>query len=55
MAVAECTYSIGQEITMTLMKRAKVSLFTMPNMKWSERTSIPQLSSGKYFVMYLPW
>ena len=47
MAVAECTYSTGQEITMTLMKRAKGSVFAMPKVKWSERTSLPQLSTGK--------
>ena len=47
MAVAECTYSTGQEITMTLMKRGKDSVFAMPKVKWSERTSMPQLSSGK--------
>ncbi|CAB3984535.1 RING finger 10, partial [Paramuricea clavata] len=52
MAVAECTYSIGQEITMTLMKRAKDSLLTMPNMKWSERTSIPQLSSDEVEMQF---
>jgi hypothetical protein len=48
MAVAECAHSIGQDITMTLMKRAKDSVFALPKMKWSEQTSIPQLSSGKY-------
>ena len=50
MAVTECAHSIGQEITMTLMKRAKDSVFALPKMKWSEQTSIPQLSSGKYLV-----
>ena len=53
MAVAECTYAVGQEITMTLMKRAKDSVRAMPMVKWSEKMSIPQLSSGKQFVLYL--
>ena len=52
MAVAEHTHSIGQEITMTLMKRAKYSVFAMPKIKWSERTSLSQLSSGTKYKSF---
>ncbi|XP_028400700.1 RING finger protein 10-like [Dendronephthya gigantea] len=44
MAVSDHTHNIGQQITMTLMKRAKYSVFAMPTSKWEERTSIPHLS-----------
>ena len=52
MAVAECTHSIGQEITMTLMKRAKDSVFALPKIKWSEQTSIPLLSCDEVQMQF---
>ncbi|XP_046840539.1 RING finger protein 10-like [Xenia sp. Carnegie-2017] len=46
MAVADTTRLVGEEITMSLMKRARDSVFALPKEEWVEHASVPNLTAG---------
>lgn len=52
MAVADTSRLVGEEITMSLMKRARDSVFALPKEEWVEHASVPNLTAGEHPKCY---
>lgn len=50
--VETATFSVGDKITMRLMKRERGSTYAMPAEEWSDRQGAPHKDTGTQYKRY---